>query len=157
MSVEELSPPEEFYKIICDFTADIVTTFPEYQGIISRWWSPDGSKEEQTRSVFSHCLRVYPERFFDILYKNVDIFLPNSEINTEFLPGIVFKHLWSLDITDSTRETIWKYLQLILFAVVAEIRDETSFGETAKLFEAINEDELKKKITRSSYSNARII
>jgi hypothetical protein len=152
-SLDELQVPEEFYKIISDFTGDILITFPEYSGIIGRWWSK--STPEETESVFRHCLKVFPERFFDILYKNVEIFQPESEINTEFLPGIVFKMLWSYDISDSTRETIWKYLQLILFAVIGSVHSTSALGETAKLFEAINEDELKSKLeeTMASMSN----
>jgi hypothetical protein len=152
-SLDELQVPEEFYKIITDFTGDILITFPEYSGIIGRWWSK--STPEETESVFRHCLKVFPERFFDILYKNVEIFQPESEINTEFLPGIVFKMLWSYDISDSTRETIWKYLQLILFAVIGSVHSTSALGETAKLFEAINEDELKSKLeeTMASMSN----
>jgi hypothetical protein len=152
-SLDELQVPEEFYKIISDFTGDILITFPEYSGIIGRWWSK--STPEETESVFRHCLKVFPERFFDILYKNVEIFQPESEINTEFLPGIVFKLLWSYDISDSTRETIWKYLQLILFAVIGSVHSTSALGETAKLFEAINEDELKSKLeeTMASMSN----
>jgi len=30
--------PEEFKKIIPDFVADLLNTFPEYQAIIDRWW-----------------------------------------------------------------------------------------------------------------------
>jgi hypothetical protein len=152
-SLDELQVPEEFYKIISDFTGDILITFPEYSGIIGRWWGK--STPEETESVFRHCLKVFPERFFDILYKNVEIFQPESEINTEFLPGIVFKMLWSYDISDSTRDTIWKYLQLILFAVIGSVHSTSALGETAKLFEAINEDELKSKLeeTMASMSN----
>ena len=152
-SLDELQVPEEFYKIISDFTGDILITFPEYSGIIGRWWGK--STPQETESVFRHCLKVFPERFFDILYKNVEIFQPESEINTEFLPGIVFKMLWSYDISDSTRETIWKYLQLILFAVIGSVHSTSALGETAKLFEAINEDELKSKLeeTMASMSN----
>jgi hypothetical protein len=150
-SVEELTPPDEFYKIINDFTSDIVTTFPEYSGIISRWWNrPSNNSEEakrkETQFVFRHCVKIFPERFFDVLYKNNDIFAEGSEINTEFLPGIVFKQLWSLDISDSTRETIWKYLQLILFSVIGCVHNKSELGDTAKLFEAIDEEELKKKL-----------
>ena len=152
-SLDELQVPEEFYKIINDFTGDILITFPEYSGIISRWWGK--STTEETELVFKHCLKVFPERFFDILYKNVEIFQSDSEINTEFLPGIVFKLLWSYDISDNTRETIWKYLQLILFAVIGSVHSTSALGETAKLFEAINEDELKSKLeeTMASMSN----
>lgn len=152
-SLDELQVPEEFYKIISDFTGDILITFPEYSGIIGRWWGK--STPEETESVFRHCLKVFPERFFDILYKNAEMFQQDSEINTEFLPGIVFKMLWSYDISDSTRETIWKYLQLILFAVIGSVHSTSALGETAKLFEAINEDELKSKLeeTMASMSN----
>jgi hypothetical protein len=150
-SVEDLTPPEEFYKIINDFTADMLITFPEYSGIIARWWNRpsdniEESKKKETLFVFRHCVNKFPERFFDILYKNVDIFSPSSEVNTEFLPGIVFAQLWNLDISDNTKETIWKYLQLILFSVIGSVHSSSDLGDTAKLFEAINEEELKKKL-----------
>lgn len=74
------------------------------------------------------------------------MFSQESEVNTEFLPGIVFKQLWSCDISDNTRDTIWKYLQLILFSVIGCVHNSSELGETAKLFESINEDELKNKL-----------
>ena len=152
---EELNPPEEFYKIINDFISDIVTTFPEYSGLISKWWNrtnPDSNldlekeQKKETLFVFRHCVKIFPERFFDILYKNKDIFSEESELSTEFLPGIVFKQMWSCDISDKTRETIWKYLQLILFSVIGCVHNKSELGDTAKLFEAIDEEELKKKL-----------
>lgn len=150
-SAEDLTPPEEFYKIINDFTSDILITFPEYSGIISRWWNRptdnvEDARKKETLFVFRHCVKVFPERFFDVLYKNVEIFSEESEINTEFLPGIVFKQLWNLDISDSTKETIWKYLQLILFSVIGTVHNSSDLGDASKLFEAINEEELKKKL-----------
>jgi hypothetical protein len=147
-SVEELNPPDEFYKIINDFIADILTTFPEYIGLISKWWNRpcNEEKDKEVLFVFRHCIKVFPERFFDILYKNPEIFSEESEVSTEFLPGIVFKQLWNCDISDSTRETIWKYLQLILFSVIGTVHTTSALGDTAKLFEAIDEEELKKKL-----------
>lgn len=150
-TIEELTPPDEFWKIINDFTTDIITTFPEYSGVISRWWNKQLDASEQSRRketlfVFRHCVKIFPERFFDILYKNKDIFVEESEIGTEFLPGIVFKQLWVCDISDNTRATIWKYLQVILFSVIGCVHNKSELGDTAKLFEAINEEELKKKL-----------
>jgi hypothetical protein len=143
-----LSPPDEFYKIIDDFVGDILITFPEYVGIVGKWWnkSSDDNKQKETLFVFRHCMKVFPERFFDILYKNVEIFSDESDTNTEFLPAIVFKQLWNTDISDTTRDTIWKYLQLILFSVIGSVHSSSELGDTAKLFEAINEDELKAKL-----------
>jgi hypothetical protein len=144
---ENISPPEEFYKIINDFISDMLITFPEYSGIISKWWNrPSSDKQTELLFVFKHCVKVFPERFFNILYKDAEMFSPDSEINTEFLPGIVFKQLWSCDISDNTRVTIWKYLQLILFSVIGSVHSSSELGDTAKLFEAINEDELKTKL-----------
>ena len=150
-NIEDLNPPDEFFKIINDFTIDILITFPEYSGIISRWWNnleeeDEETKKKETLVVFRHCIKVFPERFFDILYKNPELFLDDSEHNTEFLPGIVFKQLWNLDISDKTKETIWKYLQLILFSVIGTVHNSSDLGDTAKLFEAINEEELKQKL-----------
>ena len=159
---EGVKMPEEFYRIIDDFISDIKITFPEYEGLIQRWWKLidfsniedeaerekciANDKKKRCYFVFKHCMKIFPERFFDILYKNNDIYEENSEVSTEFLPGIVFKHLWSCDISDKTRETIWKYLQLILFSVIGSVHNTSELGDTAKLFEAINEDELKAKL-----------
>ncbi len=157
-TVEDLEIPAEFNKIINDFISDIVTTFPEYSGLIKRWWTRTTvSVEDETNPrakaeiafVFRHCVKVLPERFFDILYKNADIFKEDSAINTEFLPGIVFKQLWACDISDNTRETIWKYLQLVLFSVIGSVHNSAELGDAAKLFEAINEDELKDKLAET--------
>lgn len=145
-SVEELTPPDEFYKIINDFILDILTTFPEYSGLISKWWGKNTETSKEILFVFRHCVKVFPERFFDILYKNIEIFSDESEINTEFLPGIVFKQLWNCDISDNTKNTIWKYLQLILFSVIGTVHNSSELGDTAKLFEAIDEEELKTKL-----------
>ena len=149
--------PDEFRKIIKDLVRDILITFPEYRGklnehIVNIVTYNDTDEEDvtetmnkSTRQVFDYCKTVFPERFFDILYQNVDIFT-NPDINTEFLPDISFGELWNADISEKTKETIWKYLQLLLFTVITSVNNDTSFGDTAKLFEAIDESELKSKL-----------
>jgi hypothetical protein len=63
------------------------------------------------------------------------------------LPGVDFREIWATeDITDNTKDIIWKYLQLILFSIVNNLSDMGSFGDTAKLFEAIDDSELKNKL-----------
>ena len=149
--------PEEFRKIIKDLIRDILITFPERKdsldqhivNIVTHSETDDEDTtlimEKSSREVFEYCKRVFPERFFDILYQNTDIFT-NPNINTDFLPGISFGELWNADISDKTRDTIWKYLQLLLFTVITSVNNDTSFGDTAKLFEAIDESELKGKL-----------
>jgi hypothetical protein len=83
----------------------------------------------------------------DILYKNVEIFTGESNVNTDFLPGISFRYLWQCDITDATKETIWRYLQLISVTLVA--KGTADFSDTANIFDAINETEFKDKLAET--------
>jgi len=155
--------PDEFIKVIKDLVNDLRTTFPEYNTFIDKWWKSKDyfnyiDEEEERmkayeKSVYSSSKLLFefskkklPPRFFDILYQNEDIFKEESEIDTEFLPKIHFKNLWQSDISPKTKETIWKYLQLILFSVVGSLDNKDAFGDTAKMFEAINEDEFKNKL-----------
>jgi hypothetical protein len=151
--------PDEFKKVIFEFLSDISNTFPEYKGTLGLFLDSNGinisSSESDTQKVidilYDYCSKVYPERFFDILYKNEKIFDKNvseyANVNTHFLPNIDFSVLWKTEgITYTTRETIWKYLQLILMTVITNVDDRKSFGDAANLFEAINEDELRNKL-----------
>ena len=142
--------PSEFTKIVYDLINDILFTFPEYKDNlhIDLFNIKEARDTTSIKNVYEHIKHVLPERFFDILYKNEDMF-NNDGINTEFLPGIHFKSLWNDDISNKTKETIWKYLQLILFTVIGKLNENDSFGDTAKLFQSINEDELKNKLTET--------
>ncbi len=140
--------PDEFVKVIYDLINDILYTFPEFKDKlhIDLYNIKESNDENSIKNVYEHIKSVFPERFFDILYKNEEMFGSSSEINTEFLPGIEFKELWAANISEKTKETIWKYLQVILFSVIGNVNTEDSFGDTAKLFEAINQNELKSKL-----------
>ncbi len=141
----DLNVPPEFYKIMKDFLNDLLVTFPEYEESITKQENMILNGDVSDNKLYMYCQEVYPERFFDILYKNEEIF-DNKETNTKFLPNIDFKYFFSQNITDSTKDTIWKYLQLILFTIAGNINDQETFGDTAKLFEAIDENVLKSKI-----------
>ncbi len=158
MSESNPEIPEDFCKVCKDFIADILTTFPEYQGTLHDGLIDilqDKNDTTNVREVFDYVKTVYPERFFDLLYQNEDIYT-NDEINTKFLPNIEFADLWQQDISEKTKLIIWKYLQLILFSAVNNESDGKSFGDTAKLFEAINEDELKNKLEETMEQMANI-
>ena len=163
MFEESKTIPEEFKKVIKDLVTDLKITFPEYVTFINKWWKENeyfnyideeeernlaiqNSENQSIQLLFEFCQKKIPPRFFDILYQNEDIFKMDSNIDTEFLPNIHFKNLWQYEISEKTRETIWKYLQLINFSIVGTLNNKDAFGDTAKLFEAINEDEFKNKL-----------
>uniref|UniRef100_A0A6C0AYG2 Uncharacterized protein n=1 Tax=viral metagenome TaxID=1070528 RepID=A0A6C0AYG2_9ZZZZ len=145
---EQNEIPEEFNKIIKDFMNDLIRTFPDIitnNGVKLETYFPNENDETISPFIYAFCKEKYPKLFFDILYENSDIF-NDINVEVELLPGINFTELWNSEISETTKSTIWKYLQLILFCIVSNITSEESFGDTAKLFEAINEDEFKKKI-----------
>lgn len=139
----------EFKKLIKDFMNDILNTFPEFHDKFTEneleFLKMNNRSEAKLQHVFDYCLEVYPERFFDILYENEEIFQDENK-NTLFFKNIDFKDIWKLNISDNTKNIIWKYLQLILFSVTNKLDDTSCFRDTAKLFEAIDENELKQKI-----------
>ena len=154
MSVSTVPP--EFSKILNDFIKDLYTTFPEYIPFIEKWRKPvhcfqyiqnleernnaiEKSNKTSDEYIFQFCSKKYPPRFFDFLYKNEDIFKEDSEIDTEFLPHVYFKSLWQCDITEQTRETMWKYLQLILFTITGMVKPDFNNIQ-------VNEDEFKEKL-----------
>jgi hypothetical protein len=155
--------PDEFCKVLKDFVRDIKTTFPEYTELIRKWWKDedyfyyiedeserkaavDKYQDTSIRIVFDFVKKKYPPRFFDILYQNEEIFEETSLVDTEFLPHIHFKNLWQVELTKSTREFIWKYLQLILFSIINTVHDKNAFGDSFKLLENIDEEDFKSKL-----------
>ena len=155
---EKVGVPEEFCKVMKDFATDLLTTFPEYSDTLDVGLIDiinDSTDTDNVKSLFEYAKKIYPERFFDLLYQNEEVFA-DTNINTAFLPGIDFADLWNQEITEKTKLVIWKYLQLILFAVINTEHDGKSFGDTAKLFEAIDEDELKSKLEETMEQMANI-
>ena len=94
MSRSKKQIPDEFKKVIFEFLADISNTFPEYKNTFSLFLDSNGIQvsgaetetqtETQTEKIigvlYDYCSKVYPERFFDILYKNEKLFSFNLVI-----------------------------------------------------------------------------
>ena len=138
---------EKFKSIILDFVNDLSNTFPEYSVL---WENLKNANDQEYQDLFKYCTSVYPERFFDILYQNNDIFNVDSEFNTHFLPNVDFKLLFNCEnISENTKQTMWKYLQLVLITIVNNVNDKSIFGETADLFQGVDENLLQEKLAET--------
>ena len=143
---------EQFAKVIKDFFRDLKTTFPEYSNNLDPILNDietNKNDSERLKKLHEYCKDIYPERFFDFLYQNEDIFKENDDVNTFFLPDIDFKIIWKQELSENTRTVIWKYLQLICFSFINNDTSSQTFKDTANLFEAIDEKELKTKLTET--------
>ena len=111
---------------------------------------------ESINNVYEYCKRTFAVRSIDILYQNEDIFLNKSNvkvneenpqvINTMFLPDIEFSELYYDDTSDQTKQTLWKYLQLILFNIITTIDDISFFGDSLELLKIIDGEKFSSKI-----------
>lgn len=155
---------QEFVKLVSDFTVDLFRTFPEYEekqkaGELHEGYlacieyqatrqTQDVSADipadipESIESLYTELSTTLPKKFFDILYKNEDAVFDKDVV---IFPSIDIHYLWSQDLSEHTRDILWNYLHLFLFSVLGNT-DATTFGDTAKLFEAIDENTLKEKL-----------
>lgn len=127
---------DEFKKIIDDFSKDLTCSYPELQ---KQFESLD------YKTWYDYCSDLYPENFFHILYENNEVF--DDDQSKYLLPEIDFKKIMEDgSLSESSKKTIWKYIQLILFCVCNKVKNKSDFGDANMLFEAIKEDDLHKKI-----------
>ena len=131
-------------SIIIDFTNDLTKVFPEYAFLWEKWLTADDAEYEKLNQ---HFMAVFPERFFDIMNSNMDIFSAESDANVMFLPDVDFKLLFNCaGVSEGTKTSMWKYLQLLLFTVLGSVKDTTNFGDTLDMFESMNETDLQDKM-----------
>jgi len=136
--------PEKFSSVVSDFAKDLCITFPEHLDKLEKWTKEPST--EDINELYQYCLTVYPKRFFDILYQNDEVFKKEEE-DTHFFPGLDFAVLYNCEgVSETTKKTIWKYLQLILFTVIQDVKDKTNFGDSMNMFEGIDEKDLHEKL-----------
>lgn len=149
---------QEFIKLVSDFTADLFRTFPEYEEKQKRGELHEGylscieyqvaqdfsaSIPEPIETLHANITQTIPKYFFEILYRNEDVIFGKD--TSEILPTIDLPYLWCQELSSQTRDTLWNYLNLFLFSVLGNTNVD-NFGDTAKLFEAIDEDTLREKL-----------
>lgn len=71
-------------------------------------------------------------------------------VDSEFLPGVDFNKLYYCQgVSDNTKDSIWKYLQTILFLVMKTIRSSSEFGGIEELFEGVDANELQDQMKKT--------
>ena len=149
MSAEDTKVPTNFRVLVSDFTRDLSVAFPEYSHMWDKWGNED-TTDEDLEKLFDFCSKVYPARFFDILYQNEEIFVEGSDQDVYFFPNMSFRLIFNSEgLSENSKKIIWKYLQLMLFTVVGSLDNKNEFGETAELFAGIDENELQTKLNET--------
>lgn len=155
-TIEEHMIPDGFKDLLLDLSNDLYNAFPEFEDVFQDescnvyhfYEKKATSCPKRLLSEYQHCCEHYRPHFFDVLYENDTLF--ESENPLYFLTGVDFRQLWTVkDISEQTRKTLWKYIQLILFKVVENTNDSSDFGNSETLFEAIDDEALKTKMAET--------
>jgi len=155
-TIEEHMIPDGFKHLILDLSNDLYTAFPEHMNsfnavdcnVFHFATTRDTCCPKRMLAEYQHCCDTYRQHFFDILYENETLFGGDNALF--FLSGVDFNELWKTpDLTQQTRTTLWKYIQLILFKVVEQTDHSSDFGNSEAFFEAIDDEALKVKMTET--------
>ncbi len=102
---------KKLFNLFSDFIRDLSKVFPEIKSSLYR------NYEDCLSDDNNKCLSDFPKvkRFLELIndYEKyiVDKNLEFFDLEVEFLEEIQFNRLWEKNISNKTRESIWKYLQ----------------------------------------------
>jgi hypothetical protein len=101
----------QLFSIFNDFIRDLSKTFPEIKSCLYRNYEDCLTDIDDKKLCDLPKLNRFLELIGDyekmITDKNLEFF----DLEVEFLEEISFKRLWEKNISNKTRESIWKYLQ----------------------------------------------
>lgn len=146
---------EEYCKVIREFIPDFLSTFPEYENTLDKGILDIIHKVDSDDSliVYKHSVKYIAHHIIRILQQDQTIFEKldtsgDTQSSTEYIKGIVFADLWYKEITEQTKDILWKYLQLLAMSIVNHEKDQSLFTDEdiASLFQNIDEGEFKTKL-----------
>jgi len=115
--------PPNFVKVLKDFVVDLVGTFPELKENADIMNIHSGQNTE-CQVEFDLIVSSFSPHMVDILNENEEMFTKECV----FLPNVNFKQLWTENISDKTKQVIWKYLKLLLFIVLGHLKIDEGFS-----------------------------
>jgi hypothetical protein len=100
----------QLFTIFGNFIRDLSKTYPEIKSCLYRNYEDcllEGDKSLSDFPKLEKFLKLIGDHEKLITDKNLEFF----DLEVEFLEEITFKRLWTKNISNKTRESIWKYLQ----------------------------------------------
>ena len=102
---------KQLFSIFSSFIRDLSKTYPEIRSCLYRNYEDCILNKDKSLQEFPKLQRFlvligdYEKYITD---KNLEFF----DLEVEFLEEISFKRLWEKNISNKTRESIWKYLRI---------------------------------------------
>lgn len=114
-----------FCSIMHNFMKDLTGTFPELLGtpyILEMVEKPIEEAKPHYETVFLHITTTVPPACVFILNQNEELFATPFFL----LPEVDFSLLWNDRTTEHTKQTMWKYLKLVMLSVMDHVNKDIS-------------------------------
>ena len=132
---------KQVFSLFYDFLRDLGKTYPEIRSNLNRNYEDVLTENENKKIDDFPKLKI----FLDLIYEHKDLIRERDEsffeLEIELLENISFENLWSKNISNKTKGTIWKYLQTFSLITI----NLKSSEELQNALSNINNDDISKE------------
>ena len=123
---------ENVNKLFKSFIDDIINVFPEYNGRLLSYYKEVVETKKNDHPKIIEFLKNMNEISEQVINKDVTLF----EKDPIILQNVSFKLIWNSDISDQTRNSIWKYLQTFCIVNIQSESTTEKINDVIKLIDS---------------------
>ena len=123
---------ENVNKLFKSFIDDIINVFPEYKGRLLSYYKEVVETKKNDHPKIIEFLKNMNEISEQVINKDVTLF----EKDPIILQNVSFKLIWNSDISDQTRNSIWKYLQTFCIVNIQSESTTEKINDVIKLIDS---------------------
>ncbi len=134
-----------FQKTTLDFFKNLKKTFPEKKKVLEQLQKDYGSNPFEVVKI-ENFLDVVKPHYVSISKQDQDIFFSNNVI--EIFPNLNLSELWTLGISERSKNSIWSYLQLLILLGFSVISKSESISDVVKQMKTLLENDKSSETTK---------
>ena len=119
-------------KLFKSFIDDIISVFPEYKKRLEGYYKEAIESDDKNNSKIVDFLKNIDEISEKVIEKDIHLFDEDPII----LQNVSFKLLWNSDISNQTKNNIWKYLQTFCIINIQSTSSIEKMNEVIKLIDS---------------------
>ena len=134
-----------FQKTTLDFFKNLKKTFPEKKKVLEKLQKDYGSNPFEVVKI-ENFLEVVKPHYVSISKQDQDIFFSNNVI--EIFPNLNLSELWTLGISERSKNSIWSYLQLLILLGFSVISKSDSISNVVKQMKTLLKNDKSSETTK---------
>lgn len=123
---------ESASKLFKSLIRDVIKVFPEYEKRLIKYYSSTLESEDNDEPKLKEFLENIEEITDNIIEKDINVFNNDPVL----LQNVSFKLIWNSDISDNTKNSLWKYLQSFCIINIQNKSGKDKIQEVLKKIES---------------------